>query len=186
MDETDQARRVVLTGGPGAGKTVLLNELARRGYPVAGEAAREIIRRRNRQGLSPRPGPLEFASEILRSDLRQYSAPETQEARLVFFDRGIPDALAMLDRLDQLSTRERQHYLTNYPYHAVFILPPWREIYRLDPERDQTYSEAVEVHDRLQSWYAHCGYEPIAVPPASAEERCHFVLHQLREKRDDA
>jgi predicted ATPase len=48
-------RRVVFTGGPGAGKTALLTELERRGYRVVPEVARAIISERKQKGLPPRP-----------------------------------------------------------------------------------------------------------------------------------
>lgn len=184
-------RRVVVTGGPGAGKTVLLDELARRGYPYAPESARVIIRERLARGLSPRPEPAEFANEILRRDIEQYrgvsagQAPGRREVpegetRVHFFDRSILDALCILDRLGILSARERDRHVTEYPYHPqIFLLPPWEEIYRVDSERDQTFAESVRIHDTLRQWYLRCGYELVAIPPGPVADRCDLVLETL-------
>ncbi|HEU5310820.1 MAG TPA: AAA family ATPase, partial [Candidatus Eisenbacteria bacterium] len=128
-------RRVVVTGGPGAGKTVLLDELARRGYPVAPESARTIIRERLARGLPKRPEPAEFAYEILGRDIEQYRSLEQSREQsggsgLHFFDRSVLDALGMLDQLGLLSARERDRHLTEFPYYRqVFLLPPWEAIY---------------------------------------------------------
>ncbi|HET9252528.1 MAG TPA: AAA family ATPase [Candidatus Eisenbacteria bacterium] len=182
-------RRVVVTGGPGAGKTVLLDELARRGYPYAPESARTIIRERLARGLPPRPDPGEFAYEILGRDIEQYRAAGERSGRagqggpereIYFFDRSILDALGMLDQLGLLSARERDRHLTEYPYHPrAFILPPWEAIYQVDSERDQTFAESVRVHDSLRQWYVRCGYEIVSVPPGPVADRCDLVLKAL-------
>jgi predicted ATPase len=84
--------RVVITGGPGAGKTALLSELGRRGFRTVGESARAIIVERRAAGLSPRPRPLTFAEEILRRDIEKYEHARNHHG-WVFFDRGVVEAL---------------------------------------------------------------------------------------------
>lgn len=189
-------RRVVVTGGPGAGKTVLLDELARRGYPYAPESARAIIRERLARGLPPRPEPGEFAYEILGRDIEQYRAAEGsggragqggRESGIHFFDRSILDGLGMLDQLGMLSARERDRHLTEFPYdRQVFLLPPWEAIYQVDSERDQTFSESVRVHDSLRQWYLRCGYEIVSVPPGPVADRCDLVLKTLESGNANA
>ena len=58
----------VITGGPGAGKTSVLENLASKGYGYIPETARQIIRERLSKGLTPRPGPEIFAKEIFNKD----------------------------------------------------------------------------------------------------------------------
>ena len=62
----------ILTGGPGAGKTSVLDCLHKRGYLVMPESARQVIIERRAQGLPPRPDPEAFAREILSRDVEQY------------------------------------------------------------------------------------------------------------------
>ena len=57
--------RIVITGGPGAGKTALLSALHARGYTIVGDSPRTIIQDRVRRGLSPRPERREFAQATL-------------------------------------------------------------------------------------------------------------------------
>ena len=64
--------RIVMTGGPGAGKTALLLALQARGYTIVGDTARAIIQDRRRRGLSPRPDAHEFVQEALRIDIDNY------------------------------------------------------------------------------------------------------------------
>jgi predicted ATPase len=61
----------------------------------------------------------------------------------------------------------------------VFVLPPWSEIYRTDAERDQTFTEAIRVHDTVREWYLRCGYDLVTVPHGPLAGRCKFVLNTL-------
>ena len=171
--------RVVLTGGPGAGKTALLSELGTRGYATVDESARAIIAERVARGLSARPEPPIFAREILRLDVERYKrlAPGPE---WTFFDRGVLDALALLQEVDPLPMEDLRRLLSAYPFHArVFILPPWESIYTNDAERDQTFAEAVHVHGKLQRWYQSCGYRVHEVPRLSVQQRADHVLQTL-------
>lgn len=172
-------RRIVLTGGPGAGKTSLLLALHARGHAVAHEAARAIIQERRAGGRSPRPQPLAFAREILRRDIELFDQ-RSSISRLVFYDRSVLDALCMLDEVTPFQPGELQELLARYPYYRrVFVLPPWEGIYAQDAERDQTFADAVRVHATLSAWYRRCGYELIEVPKVSVAERCAYVLEEL-------
>jgi len=173
------AQRIVLAGGPGSGKTTLLHALKLRGHAAVADSARCIIQERKRRSLSPRPAPLEFAQAILRQDILQYDEQATRSG-LVFFERGIVDALGMLHDLGALPGIELERYLAAYPYHRqVFLFPPWAAIYVTDEERDQGFDEAACIYRRVAEWYRRCGYEVIEVPRGGVEQRCAYVLHAL-------
>jgi len=168
-----------VTGGPGAGKTSLLEALAARGQTYVPENARAVIQERRRLGLPPRPSPDAFASEILRRDIEQYREHRAHEGP-VFFDRAIPDALGMLNERGRLAPGEAERCLVEHPYdRGVLLLPPWEAIYRTDAERDQTFEESVRVHEAVREWYVQCGFEPIEVPRGPIEERRDFVLRHM-------
>ena len=176
--------RVVITGGPGAGKTSLLAELAAMGYATAEESARAIIAERLASGLPPRPDPRTFAQEILRRDVGKYIRQQ-QTSNWVFFDRGVIEALGMLQEVSPLLSHELRAMLTAYPFHSsVFVLPPWEAIYTNDTERDQSFAEAVNVHAKLVRWYRACGYVLHEVPRLPVPERAKYVLGILAQ--DDA
>lgn len=170
-------RRIIVTGGPGAGKSSLLAGLAKRGYTVMQDSPREIIRSRKARGLSPRPEPLEFANEILLRDVEQYhsAGPGT-----VFYERAIPDALVALHQLRIVTESEARHHLATHRYNqTVFFLPPWQAIYITDDERDQTFAHSLRVYEAVRDWYTRMDYHLVEVCPAPVEDRCRFVLNQL-------
>ena len=89
-------QHIVITGGPDAGKTTLLNELRSRGYTVEAESARAVIEARLAAGLSPRSLPLGFAQTLLRLDIEKYRQ-HAHSTGLVFYDRRAIEALGMLN-----------------------------------------------------------------------------------------
>ena len=172
-------RRVILSGGPGAGKTTLVSELSRRGYLSVSESAREVIAERIASGESPRPEPAEFARELLRRDKIKY-ATIREQAELVFFDRSPLESLAMLHEASALAEQELRAELASFVFHGVvFMLPPWERIYHTDSERDHTFAHATRVHDSLVRWYMSCGYSVHQVPHLPVPERAEHVLRAL-------
>ena len=173
--------RVVITGAPGAGKTTLLLALQARGYAIVGDTARTIIQDRRRRGLSPRPDPSAFAQEILRIDMGNF-AHHAANPDHVFFERCVLDALCGLDLISPLNDTELSVWLLKYQYFPrVFVLPPWKEIYENDAERDHTFEHAEWVNRITQDWYRRCGYQVLEVPMVSVEERCTFVHQALAD-----
>ena len=157
----------------------VLHALQLRGYAVATDSARNIIQARKGSSLSPRPVPLEFAQAILREEIRQYGE-QASRSGLIFFERGVVDALGMLQELGALPENELQGLLSEYPYHRqVFLFPPWEAIYVNDSERDQTFVEAVRVCRKASEWYQRCGYGVVEVPKVGVAERCVYVLQAL-------
>jgi predicted ATPase len=170
---------VLFTGAPGAGKTTLLHALATQGHRVVAESAREVIRSRLEQGLSPRPTPVEFAREVLHRDVLKYEEA-VRECGYVFFDRGVPDALGMLEEVAPLSSDELATYTSRYSYgRCAFLFPAWEAIFENDAERDQSFEDALRVQAGLTAWYGRCGYEPIEMPLLPIEGRCLFVLDTI-------
>jgi predicted ATPase len=172
--------RFVMTGGPGAGKTTVLEALAMRGFACVPDSARAIIRQRKGAGLSPRPAPAQFGREMLEADMAQYR--ETPVHRdPVFFERGVCDALGFLAVHRAISGAEAAARVKEFPYNeVVFLLPPWEEIYTVDTERDQSFSEAVAVCESVRQWYTRWGYQLLEVPKGNVEERVNFILRTVR------
>ena len=172
-------RHVIVTGGPGVGKTALLAELSKMGYATVEDSARAIIAERVAKGLSSRPDPFAFAQEILRRDIEKYVSQQSTSG-WVFFDRALIDALGMLHETSLLSSAELNPTLAAYPFHpTVFVLPPWEAIYVNDAERDQSFANAVAVYGKVVQWYRSCGYQLNEVPHLPTAQRAEHVLRVL-------
>jgi predicted ATPase len=173
--------RIVITGAPGAGKTTLLLALQARGHVIVSDTARAIIQDRRKVGLAPRPDPYAFAREVPRRDIENF-VHHAASPSFVFFERGVVDALCLLDRVTPLNDIELSRWLSDYRYFpSIFVLPPWKAIYVNDDERDHTFEHAQSVNMMLQEWYRRCGYQILEVPLVSVEGRCSFVLRALAQ-----
>jgi len=170
----------IITGGPGGGKTTLLDFLASNGYPYVGDTAREIIRHRLSLGLPPRPDPATFASEMFYRDFENYISNSNSQ-RIIFFDRSFFDSAWLLNHFDPQTFHqiEKTHLIHRYNT-KVFVTPPWQEIYKTDSERDQTFDQAVDVHDKVCNWYAEHKYELIIIPKDKVESRAKFLIDQIK------
>lgn len=171
----------VITGGPGVGKTSLLEELKRRGYLYVPEVAREIIKNQ----METNGDALPWKNRKSYSDRMLARSVETYKEALpvntiLFFDRGIPDTLAY-ERLIHLAYNEAlEKAVQEYRYNkTAFILPPWKEIYETDTERKQDFKEATDTYHVMRATYEEAGYSLITLPLISVEERADFVLSKL-------
>ena len=101
MAETT-GRFLVLTGGPGSGKSTLIDALERAGFSRSLEAGRGIIQDQVSIGgpAVPWNNRALFAELMLCWEMRSYRMAE-QQTGPVFFDRGVPDVVGYL-RLSEL------------------------------------------------------------------------------------
>jgi predicted ATPase len=111
--KSSEVKRVLFVGGAGAGKTAVLDALRKLGFGVADDPARAIIRARKVAGLSPRPDPDELAQQLLQRDIAAYEQAQTSPA---FFERGVPDAVAMLLASGALQEAQACGLVEEYPY----------------------------------------------------------------------
>lgn len=172
---------VVLTGGPGAGKTTVLEQLKQQGYTCSSEVGREVIQQQVKQkGIAlPWKDKTAFRDAMLRQEVIRYQQYSHQRGP-VFFDRGILDSLAY-SLLEGLTvTDECRQYCEELTVHkTVFLFPPWRQIFTQDAERMQDFAEAVRTYEHMVKVYNEYGYTLIDVPYASAKERSHFIVNTL-------
>lgn len=177
---------IVLTGGPGVGKTTLLKELHKQGFHIVEEDARRIIREQleaDADGL-PWKNKIRYAKLMLAASTASYLMQIGQDHQdYVFFDRGIPDTLAYIAMEGLAIEEELIHEAKGRRYHKkVFILPPWAAIYENDSERKQTWQEAENTFKIIKETYSKLGYEIIEVPKTTVIDRAQFILKALDQQ----
>jgi predicted ATPase len=171
----------VITGGPGSGKTSLLEALHRRGYARSIEAGRGIIQ--DQMAIAGRAlpwiDPLLFAELMLCWEMRSYHLAQEITGPM-FFDRGVPDVLGYLRLLNIPAPEHMKKAAELFCYnHTVFIAPPWPEIFCQDRERKQDFDEAARTHDSMVATYTALDYELVELPRTSVAERVDFILHSI-------
>ena len=183
---TQSARFFVLTGGPGSGKTTLIDHLTGMGYHTVPEAGRTVIRQQYRHGgvALPWKDKAAYGKRMHEYDMAAYQRACNVDGP-VFFDRGIVDVIAYL-HLEQLPLPASMRAAAwQCRYHCpVFILPPWPEIYRSDQERRQDLSTAIATYDAMMKTYAEYGYELVQLPRLPVAQRAAFLLDLIALRHD--
>ncbi|EOS8336305.1 ATPase [Vibrio vulnificus] len=87
---------VIISGGPGAGKTTLINALSAQGYMTFAEGSRTLIEEQSvrADGILPwtnLPAFAELCLALMSEQKRQASG-----ATVAFFDRALPDIIGYL------------------------------------------------------------------------------------------
>ena len=172
------SHRSVVTGGPGTGKSTLLDALSAHGIAVEPEIARQILETPGGMALRAER-PIAFGEAMLAGELGAFHRAATL-ARPVVFDRGFADTVGFFRLGKLLVPQKLEQACRSLRYDGpIFRAPPWVEIYRSDDQRIQTWEEAKESDVEVIAAWRDYGYEPIDLPFGSVAERVAFVLEKL-------
>ncbi len=178
-----QTRKIVLTGGPGTGKTSVINALQQKGFYCLPEVSREITLQARKNGVEQLflKDPHLFSEKLLEGRKQQFLEAERSTEKQVFLDRGLPDVLAYMDYIGDSYPLYFNNYCQVYRYDIVFLLEPWEAIYNQDNERYENFSQAKEINKYLVTTYQNFNYILIALPFTTVAKRIDFILQYLEK-----
>lgn len=168
----------VITGGPGSGKTTLVNLLSQRGHKTAIEHARHYIDTQRTKGMTVeeiKRNQKEFQDSVLDMQIEQEAALASEE--LIFLDRAIPDALAYYRFLGLPLDQKITNAMKNASYRKVFILDPLPLVN--DYARTEDADDQKRIHSHITEVYGSLGLPIVRVPVLPPGERVDFILKNL-------
>ncbi len=175
-------KRIVITGGPGSGKTALIKFLEQENHFVLHEISREVILEAQKQGIEQLflENPILFSEMLLEGRLKQFQEGGKSSTPIIFYDRGMPDVTAYMDFMDIHYPINFSETCMKYRYDTIFVLPPWEMIYEQDNERYESFEQAEKIFDFLKNSYKNYGYEVHEVPVGTLKERAQYILDFIK------
>lgn len=172
---------IIITGGPGAGKTTLIEAFAQTGMATFPEVSRRLIEqeRAKPQGILPWHDLPGFAQLCLVAMREQKRCAENEP--LAFFDRAIPDICGYLHEAGIAPNAELQAESQGY-FPLVFVCRPHAAIYVQDEVRPYPFAQALAIHEQLLTTYTQLGYHCVDVPFGPVAARVEFVLRTLERE----
>ncbi|MEI6806243.1 MAG: AAA family ATPase [Myxococcaceae bacterium] len=176
--------RIVITGGPGVGKTTIINELKRRGFQVLDESAADVISNELNNGNSEYWRDPEFCNNILRLQISRETETENLRGQL-FQDRSVIDTYAFVNHAPALtppSTEVNQTINGLRPneryFRFVFFVQDLGESFTHEGRREDL-QESRRIDQALRVEFTQRGYQIVDIPPASPSERVDQILRVL-------
>ena len=172
--------KCVITGGPGCGKTSVLEALKKMGYEIVPEGARQIIEEQQQK-----PNPILWNTDFLEFEKLLIERQFELEAKIAkfpaFIDRGLPDCFAYCTNYNVKLPEHIVEKILNHKYHKIFILDPLpRQHYANDNARWESKEQADTIHNHIENTYKKLGYEIHNVPVMPIEERARFIINAIR------
>jgi len=174
-------KRIILSGGPGTGKSSILKALSKLGYACKEESFREFIPEDSvaESTFNFQNSPLRFSELLFKSRVQQYHQAVHNETN--FYDRSLIDVVAylVLDEID--APKEWLDFIENNKYHnTVLYFPFWEEIYHKDYKRVENITLAKKIDLQLRKTYKELGYKIIEIPKLSIPKRVEFICEFLK------
>ena len=175
-------KRIVITGGPGSGKTALIKYLEKEGYSVMHEISRDVILQAQKEGVEQLflEDSMLFSEKLMQGRMEQFKAGEQCKDPILFYDRGMPDVTAYLDFVGDECPLDFAEKCRRHRYDSIFVLPPWEEIYEQDNERYESYEQAEKIFHFLKSGYENYGYLIHEVPVGAVKQRVEYILKTIK------
>jgi predicted ATPase len=151
-------RKLIITGGPNAGKSTIIDLLSASGYPVLRESSRLII---EEMGIFPWDDQTLFC-EVFRQV--QVKRERELNSSLTFLDRSLIDPVAYAEVAGVMLNEDYYRNIEEAMYERKVFFLEMLPHYVTDKQRKDSPEIAATVHERLREVYIRLGFHLIDVP----------------------
>lgn len=183
-------KRFILTGTPGAGKTLILRQLELDGFGIVEEAATDLIALWQTRGIEKpwlEPSFLDAVAELQRDRQLQASG---LPGSIQFHDRSAICTAALAEWLKAPITNSLARELDRIARERIFANPVFfiRNLGFVAPTsaRQIQLEEALEFERLHEKTYRDHGFDLFFVEPGSVRERADAIQRALTPEIDDS
>jgi len=171
--------RFIITGGPGFGKSTLIDELEQKGFQVYKDVARKLIQSGMEAPIwSEESRKGSFFRQIFKDRLTDYL--DCVPPKIGFFDRGLPDSIAFTRHMGLQPAESVLDAIRASPYNPnIFLTPVWPEIFTNDEIRKEDVKKAAILDAHIREVYGELGYRIIELPKSDLQTRVDFILDKI-------
>jgi predicted ATPase len=181
-----QQVRYILTGGPGVGKTSILNALANLNYSVISEAATDIISQEQTLGIERpqlQPG---FDDKVIELQRRRQQEAVSSKASVVFFDRSPVDVEAYAKGFSGQASSTIAEEVTSivdqrYYDTMVFLIEKLPFVTK-DGIRYEDLEQSMQIEAWIKEQYLKYSYKLIPIPAKADLEDSTLLTPEERAK----
>jgi predicted ATPase len=174
----NKIQKIILTGGPGSGKSSLILRLEQLGEYTIKESAEDIIKYNGALGNTQPWNDPNFQKWIYNLQ-KQREEQIPQGIQRIFIDRGIPDGLGYCKHFNQEPFKELVQESQRLDYHnQIFLIKNLGHCQKTNVRREDL-SEALKLETALKESYQDLGYNIVKVPQLPLKERTEFILNKL-------
>lgn len=172
-----KTQKIVVTGGPGVGKTSILTNLELLGECVVREVPADYLIYWNALGSTM----LKPVDEYRILDLQKQREDRVpQDVKRVFLDRSCYDILAYLDSMPEvypivLEEAEKRDY------DVVLFIEPLDSYQQIDVLRHEDQEEALNLGKKIEEEYRKAGLDLIYIKNGPLEQRVQQILDELEK-----
>jgi len=176
-------KRYILTGAPGAGKTVLLRRLEQEGFPVVEEAATDVNALMIGEGVAHPYLQPSFIDDILALQLARQARADAWNAPAVLFDRSPVCTLALAEFLDRetpaaLAAEVARMTRQGVYERQVFFVENLGFIANTEVRRI-TFEDTLRFELVHAEVYQRLGYELVRIPASDVATRAGLVRRHI-------